>query len=135
MKLKKKEKELIVRLLKRDINPWLIYLFGSSVQGRMRIDSDIDLAFLSDQNTDPYQLFVLAQDLAGELGREVDLVDLSKASTVFIAQVIGNKEILYCQDHTRKDYFELRALKEYALLNEERKEILETIKKEGKIYG
>jgi len=135
MKLEKKEKEAIVGLLKKSINPWLIYLFGSSVQGRMRIDSDIDLAFLSDQDTAPYQLFVLAQDLAGELGREVDLIDLSKASTVFTAQVIGNKEILYCQDQTRKDYFELRALKEYAFLNEERKEILERIKKEGKIYG
>jgi len=135
MQLEKKHKEIIVDLLQKKIAPWLIYLFGSSYQGRMRPDSDIDVAILSDNSLDAYQFFLIAQELAEALGREVDLIDLSQASTVFVAQVVGNSEILYCEDQIRKAYFELKAFKEYALLNEERQVVLERIKREGKIYG
>ncbi|MFM7296343.1 MAG: type VII toxin-antitoxin system MntA family adenylyltransferase antitoxin, partial [Planctomycetota bacterium] len=59
-----------------------LYLFGSEAEGRSRPDSEIDLAFLSERALAPVIVFDVAQDLAAALHRDVDLVDLSKASTV-----------------------------------------------------
>ena len=51
------------------------------------------------------------------------------------AQIVGTGKLIYCRDQTFKANYIIRALKEYALLNEEREAILERIKKEGVIYG
>jgi len=71
-----------------DVNVDVIYLFGSSVKNTMRKDSDIDVVFLSDKSVDSFDLFLLSQKLANLLGREVDLIDIKKVSTVFQAQII-----------------------------------------------
>ena len=71
-----------------DVNVDVIYLFGSSVKNTMRKESDIDVAFLSDKSVDSFDLFLLSQKLADLLGREVDLIDIKKVSTVFQAQII-----------------------------------------------
>lgn len=125
----------IINFLLKNTKPWIIYLFGSSVKGVFREDSDIDIAFLSDREISQYEVFMLSQELAGMLNREVDLINLKTASTVFKAQVLGNGKQIYCDDDTRRMYFEMRSLKEYALLNEERAIILENIKKKGNVYG
>ncbi|WP_425058421.1 hypothetical protein SCACP_30720 [Sporomusa carbonis] len=125
----------IIEILKNRANPFVVYLFGSCAQGACRDDSDIDIGYLSDLRLDAYEVFILAQELAGVAGREVDLVDLATASTVFKAQVVGKGKIIYCTDNTRRMYFQMRALKEYALLNEERAVILNKVKKRGRIYG
>lgn len=117
------------------INPYLIYLFGSSVKGNFREDSDIDIAFLSDEEYSDYEIFMMAQELADIMKREVDLVNLKKSSTVFKAQIVGTGKTIYCSDENRRMYFEMYAFKDYALLNEERSEILESIKKRGTVYG
>lgn len=65
------------------------------------------------------------QRLADMLHREVDLIDFQKASSVFKAQIVSDS-ILLCDDEpTERQYAFMRALKEYAMLNEERHEILE----------
>lgn len=120
--------------LVQKINPYTIYFFGSIVNGNMRRDSDIDIAFLSDVDIDDYSLFMMAQDLADICGREIDLIDLRKMSTVFKAQVVGTGKAIYCNDNLRRMCFEMYALKDYALLNEERAEILENIKDRGYVY-
>lgn len=119
----------------KKINPYLIYLFGSSVKGNFREDSDIDIAFLSDEEFSDYEIFMTAQELADIMKREVDLVNLKKSSTVFKAQIVGTGKTIYCSDENRRMYFEMYAFKDYALLNEERAEILESIKKRGTVYG
>jgi len=106
----------------------LIYLFGSYASGKVRDDSDLDLAFLTQENIDDYQRFLTAQNLASELNIEVDLIDLSKASTVFKSQIIQGK-LLYAKNRQQKQEFELLVLKKYARLNEERKEIIEKIER------
>lgn len=53
-----------------------IYQFGSQVHGTARPDSDIDLAVLALTRTPAERLFHLAQELAIQLGRNVDLLDL-----------------------------------------------------------
>jgi len=106
----------------------LIYLFGSYASGKVRDDSDLDLAFLTQEKIDDYQRFLTAQNLASELNIEVDLIDLSKASTVFKSQIIQGK-LLYAKNRQQKQEFELLVLKKYARLNEERKEIIEKIER------
>jgi predicted nucleotidyltransferase len=124
----------INQFLTENIKPYLIYLFGSSVNGIFREDSDIDIAFISDINTTDYEIFMLAQKLANILKRDVDLINLKKASTVFRIQVIAKGEKIYCIDNKRRAYFEMYAFKDYATLNEEREIVLKNIKKRGKIY-
>jgi len=127
--------ETIVHTLNKLINPWIIILFGSYAKGRALEESDIDIAFLSDQEVGEYQTFCIAQELAKLVGKNIDCVNLHSASTVFQVQVIGHGKVLYCKDETRRKYYFLRTFKEYALLNEERATIIKRIKERGTIYG
>lgn len=127
--------EKVVDLLKIEVAPIIIYLFGSAARNELREDSDIDIAFLSDNNIDAYNVFMIAQKIADILKRDVDLINLKESSTVFKAQVVGHGKIIYCLDETKRMYFEMRAFKEYALLNEERQQILKSIKERGSVYG
>ena len=120
--------EIIKKVLVKALAPYLIYIFGSTVKGRGREDSDIDIAILTDRQIDEYKLFILSQKLADVLKREVDLVDLRKASTVFRVQIIKTGKLIYNSDNLRKMYFQMRAMRDYALLNEERMEIINKIK-------
>lgn len=120
--------KIIKKVLVKALAPYLIYIFGSTVKGRSRDDSDIDIAILTDRQIDEYKLFILSQKLADVSKREVDLVDLRKASTVFKVQIIKTGKLIYNSDNLRKMYFQMRAMRDYALLNEERMEIINKIK-------
>lgn len=124
-----------IEVLKEEFNPIIIYLFGSAARNELREDSDIDIAFLTEKEVDPYKCFIKAQELADIFNRDVDLINLNTSSTVFKAQVVGKGRNIYCIEETKRMYFEMRALKEYALLNEEREVILKKIKERGSIYG
>lgn len=127
--------EKAIEILKLEIKPFFIYLLGSASRNELREDSDIDIAFLSDKAMSSYAVFMLAQKLYDVFKRDVDLIDLKEASTVFKAQVVGNGKLIYCNDDLKRQYFEMRVFKEYALLNEEREEILKNIKERGNVYG
>jgi uncharacterized protein len=124
-----------IDLLIEKVNPFMVYLFGSASRAELREDSDIDIAYISDTNLTPYQNFLLAQELADIFKRDVDLINLREASTVFKAQVVGTGKKIYCTDETRRMYFEMSSFKEYAVLNEERDIIMRNIKKRGSVYG
>jgi len=110
----------------------LIYIFGSISKDKVRKDSDIDIAILTDRQIDEYKLFILSQKLADVLKREIDLVDLNKASTVLKVQIIKTGKLIYNSDNLRKMYFQMRAIRDYALLNEERMEIINKIESRSK---
>lgn len=112
--------------------PFLIILFGSYVKGALRRDSDIDIAFLSDERKDAYEVFMIAQKLAVLLGRDVDLVDLRRASTVMKARIVHSGKVIYCADEPRRKLFFMQTLKEYALLNERRQEVLASFAGKGR---
>ena len=121
--LSNKEKNIIIDFLKEKLSPELIYIFGSYAKNSERDNSDIDIAILPEKEIDEYKLFLLAQKLAEKLKKEVDLVDIKKASTVFKAQIIQGK-LIFNKDNYKKMNFELKTFREYAKLNEEKKEIL-----------
>ena len=127
-------KKRIVEFLKKEFNPKFIYLFGSFAKGEGREDSDIDLAIYTDEIISPYTLFIAASHLAFEVKRDVQIVHLKDISTVFAAQIVGTREVLYCEDEELMANYNVRTFKEYAKLNEERKIVLDAIERDGKIY-
>lgn len=124
MKSEEKVSLIIKQYLKENLSPYLIILFGSTVRGNVRKDSDIDIAFLSEQRFSDYEIFMHSQVLADLLGKEVDLVDLDKASTVFQARVLSTGRVIFSQDESKRMLFYMLTYKKYARLNEERQCIL-----------
>lgn len=126
-----------VDIIVENFDPIAIYLFGSASRNELREDSDIDLGFLTEHNVniDEYDKFIKAQELADIFNRDVDLVHLNSSSSVFKVEVTYNGKVIYCNDDTKRMIFEMQSLKEYAILNEERSIIIESIKKRGTVYG
>lgn len=134
MNLPNQYKNKIIDYLKSKLNIKFIYLFGSFAKGEDREDSDIDLAIYTNDEITPYDLFILSNNLAFEVKRDVQIIDLKDISTVFAAQIVGTKEVLYCEDEIIMGNYDIRVLKEYAKLNEERKIVLDAIERDGKVY-
>lgn len=127
--------EEIKSILVPALSPYFIILFGSTAVNRERKSSDIDLAFLGSESKSAYDLFMIGQKVASLLDREVDLIDLSQASTVMQMQIVHHGKILYCVNEKKRIEFEMKVYKMYAKLNEERKVILDRIKESGEVYG
>jgi predicted nucleotidyltransferase len=125
--LSEKDQQTIINYLVDHVHAFAVILFGSTAKGTMRPDSDVDIAFMSEVSLLPYELFMKAQELADMLGREVDLIDFKQASSVFKAQIIGGGQLLLDQEPIKRQYSFMRALKEYAQLNEERQVILDNL--------
>lgn len=61
-----------------------VYLFGSYARGKAKEDSDIDLAFSSNETLSYFKIFEIEAELEEVLGKSVDLVpivQLSEAKT------------------------------------------------------
>ncbi|WP_319372114.1 nucleotidyltransferase domain-containing protein [uncultured Ilyobacter sp.] len=101
-----------------------VYIFGSVAKGIENENSDIDIAFYSQNNYDPFEIFMLAQNIGKALKREVDLIQLKNSSTVFQKEVVENGILIYEKDTLEREKFEILVLKKYARLNEERREII-----------
>lgn len=111
-----------------------IYLFGSTRDGTSNGASDLDLAILLNIPIDPYQLWRIGQDIAIKINRDVDLVNLSEASTVFQFEVITKGRRIATLNEKNCEAFEDKVFQLYLTLNEDRRYILEDIKKTGKVY-
>lgn len=129
--LTNEQKNTIIEQIQTRLKADTIILFGSAARGEMRDDSDVDIAFISKEDSSPYQSFMIAQELAEKLNREVDLIDFAAASTVFQTQIMETGILLLDDAPLRRQYAFMRALKEYALLNDERKVILQSLGYKG----
>lgn len=112
-----------------------VYRFGSEVTGTTNRESDLDIAVLCDKPLSAQTRYSLVSELEVALGRPVDMVDLSTASTVICAQVVSTGERLFCPDPIPGDQFEDITLSSYARLNEERSGILRDVKARESVYG
>lgn len=119
--------EAMVQLIVQKLEAHTVLLFGSAAKGTMRSDSDIDVAYISGTKHSAYERFIVAQELADLLKREVDLIDFLSASPVFKVQIITNGILLADNQQTHRQHEFIRALKEYAMLNEERKAIVSNL--------
>ncbi|MDX8397224.1 MAG: nucleotidyltransferase domain-containing protein [Mariprofundaceae bacterium] len=112
-----------------------VYLFGSAARGELREDSDIDLAFWTQQSLSSTVLWKLRQELAIIARRDVDLIELKTASAVLKMQVLMHGKRIMCRDFQACEQFEDFCFADYARLNEERQYILQDVQQRGSIYG
>lgn len=108
----------------RSFSPLAIYVFGSHGTPRQHPSSDLDIALLPKEALEPVALFNVANALSIRLAREVDLIDLSNASTVMAKEVLRTGQRLLVNDLVATQTFEMRTLADYARLNEERGPVL-----------
>lgn len=116
-----------------------IYLFGSYGTAEEWPDSDIDLALLlPPQQASSERPLAMSQcwsALAASLGREVDVVNARRVSTVFQKEIIASGRLLYCADQYAVDEFEMLVLSYYQKLNDERREIVNSFIESGRAYA
>ena len=117
------KREQIVTLL-RGLDPLVIYVFGSYGTPCEHPGSDLDLAILPGSPLAPLACFAAANELSDRLGIAVDLIDLSRASTVLAKEVLRTGTALAVADRLACQAFEMRTLADYARLNERRAAIL-----------
>ena len=135
MLISKKDISIINDFLIKNVSPYAVYIFGSAIKDTTRMDSDIDIAFLSENQGNAYNNFMLSQTLAAQLKRDVDLIDLKHATTVLQMQIIANGYIILSIDEKKRTFFEMVVYKNYAKLNEERAPVLDRIKESKSIYA
>ncbi len=107
-----------------------IYAFGSIGREHFSAKSDIDLAIQpsSYNQVDSYELWNFAQEIASAINRDVDLIDLNAASTVFRYEILSTGERIYCSDENRCADIEVLYITSYLNFAEERKDLLEAFK-------
>ncbi|MFS0725726.1 type VII toxin-antitoxin system MntA family adenylyltransferase antitoxin [Paenibacillus sp. 1P07SE] len=115
----------VLKTLVEALAPASIIVFGSLAKGTHREDSDLDLAYIpNEQKPDAYERFRIAAKIADVVRREVDLIDFEEVSPILQIQVIESGLLLYDGFPKVRQERYMRALKEYAMLNEERSEII-----------
>lgn len=115
-----------------------VYLFGSFQTENEWPDSDVDIAILLPHEIAKREASLALSDcryaLEDQLQKEVDLVNLRLASTVFQFQVVTTGRVIYRDGSSAVDEFEIYTLSFYQKLNEERAEILKEFYKTGRAY-
>ena len=111
------ESHILEYCLKRLSGLRLLFLFGSQASGDARPDSDWDIAFLADGDLDNVGRWHIAEELAAELGQDVDLVDLKEASTVLKMQIVMNGRLLFGES-LEDDLFAASTMTQYVHLKE-----------------
>lgn len=125
----------VQEILLERLQPAFIIVFGSNAKDTARVDSDLDLAYYSEKQLTNYERFLVAGDIAEVCNVEVDLVDIRQIDTVFAAQIFSTGEILDCVNENVFIKERMKALSMYATLNEQRANILQSIKERGSVYG
>ncbi|MBM4251958.1 MAG: nucleotidyltransferase domain-containing protein [Deltaproteobacteria bacterium] len=72
----------------------LLVVFGSAIDGRMTAESDIDLALDLGRALTIDEKLEISHDLGKFLGRDVDIVDLSKVRGAILEEVVVKGERL-----------------------------------------
>ena len=117
--------ERILPLFERDPRILALYLLGSAHAGRMRQDSDVDLAVMPEQGAElsGVERGDLAAEAALELGRDVDLGEASTRNLVYAREAILNGRRIFARDPSRAELREATLLGLYARFHEERREV------------
>lgn len=82
-----------------------LWLFGSEAKGTSRPGSDLDLAALFRRPPSALELLDTRAEFAGRLGRDVDLVDLDRASPILAMQVVRHGRLVAEANPARRQRF------------------------------
>jgi len=91
----------------------LAYLFGSSVRGEVRPQSDADVAVLFSGSPPVESLDPLVAELETAAGRGVDLVVLNDAPPLLAHEVVSTGTCLVCRDDDERVRFVARTVSRY----------------------
>jgi len=118
---------LLRPFLEADTRVLAAYLLGSAVSGRMRADSDIDIALLSRPGgrMDALERAALATKIAFEIGRDVDIGELGSGNLVYAKEALLTGRRIFSRDVSASDEAEATLLGMYTSFNEERREVLD----------
>lgn len=111
------------------------YVFGSAASGQLRPESDLDVAILRVNPLSPDEVLELKSFISQKFRRDSDILDLYRVDSVTAAQVVTTGVEVLSLNPLKMAEFETMALSRYALLNEERWEILKDIEATGTVYG
>ena len=122
-------KEIIINQLTKSISTIkAIYIFGSQADNTATAQSDIDIAFLSDEKLDKVKIWEISNDIAFLLKR-----DVKETNTIFKVQILSTADRIYCVDRQTVEAYESLAYSFYVRFKEERKEIEKQILKDKKV--
>lgn len=104
-----------------------VYVFGSFGTEYETSASDLDLAVLfpGEEKISNLDLWDVSQKIASAIDRDVQLVELQSASTVFRFEILTSGKRIYCKNQKISDTFENVSLSMYLRFQEERKDIIE----------
>ena len=115
------------------------YIFGSYVQNKMKLDSDIDIAIYLAEDFDSGEYLKIKMHLSDNLKKEVDLVILNEAPPLLKHEIYKNNILLFTRDIAIESNYKVKTLFEYndmkPYLDLSYKRTIERLKKEVEING
>ena len=136
MKLTRKDIDTIISILQNNIDELkAVYIFGSYADGTAAVNSDIDIAYLSNNRLSAVEKWNLSNTIAGILRKDIDLVDIFTANTILAYQIVSKGLRVYGSGYD-VDNFETKVYSFYLRFSEERKSILDGIfEKKRSVYA
>lgn len=118
--------EALAKRLGQDARIAAAYLLGSAAAGRLRADSDVDVALLMARGVafSGRERAELAADLETIVGRPVDLGVLHTGNLIYAKEAVACGKLLFERDRAARARFAMLALSMYASLQETRREVL-----------
>jgi len=104
-----------------------LYLLGSVARGEERPDSDIDIGLMPQpgEHISALERAALANSMAVELKRSVDIGEVSSKNLVYSYEVLLKGLQLYAQDQYQADLYRANLLGMYLQFNFDRREVLD----------
>ncbi|WP_051920631.1 type VII toxin-antitoxin system MntA family adenylyltransferase antitoxin [Thermodesulfobacterium hydrogeniphilum] len=99
--------------LEKDPNIVFALVFGSAATGKLRKDSDIDVAIYVKNPVSEYELLSLMQKLSDLIKREVEIVVLNEVSPLLRHQVMKNRKELFIKDFLVYSKFRENTIDDY----------------------
>lgn len=134
-KLKTLFEDIKKYLIEKNSDIEAIVLFGSYARNTQNDESDIDIAIKCKSEIASRTLIGQQQDLEEITKKQIDLVDLSKATDVFAYEILMNGVVLFCNNSYEFDLYKLDRYRDFLELNESRQAIIQAIKRGEGIYG
>ena len=119
-------KERIVEMSGNEPDILAVYLLGSIQNGNSRPDSDIDLGIMLEPGRKMSSLrrIELANKLSYELGRTVDMGEVSSRNLVYTREALLKGHLLFQKDFNKTNLYRANLLGLYIQFNLDRQEVI-----------
>lgn len=127
--------EKIKEIILKKFEVSAIILFGSYARNKERLDSDIDIAIKPKARLDKKELINLQNILEENINIDIHLINLDAIEEDFRYDILITGKELYVENQSEFLEYKLKAFNDYLELSEDRKIIIDKIKKGGTLYG